>query len=151
MDDLVPALDRLDYLYFTIDSSLNPFDPIAQDKERYNPEKESLRKKFEANFARVITRAVRESIAMGQQGIDSALAEKIIAILPRGYEVNKVWLMTGDGPIHPGDALPAVPELNYEETTDAKGIEVLLETILKRQELLEVMIREIKSILMRKS
>lgn len=151
MDDLVPALDRLDYLYYSVDSSLNPYEPEKPKEDRFDPAKEAIQQKFEIDFARVVTQAVRENILLGQQGIDSALAEKIIAILPAGYEFNKLWLMTGEGPIRPGDVLPEEPWLDYKDTIDAKGIQILLEKIMKKQEELEVMMGEIRTMLMHKS
>ena len=151
MDDLVPALDRLDYLYYSVDSSLNPYEPRKPKEDRFDPAKEALQRKFENDYARVVTQTVRESILLGQQGIDSALAEKIIAILPPGYEVNKQWLMTGEGPIHPGDVVPEESGADYKVSIDAKGIQILLEKIMKKQEELEVMMGEIRTMLMHKS
>lgn len=152
LDDLVPALDRLDYLYYSVDSSLNPYDPYAPKEERFNPEKEVIQKKFETEFSRVVTQAVRESIRLGQTGIDTALADKIIAILPPGYCYNKEWLMTGEGPIRPGDTLPErTPSSEWGDEIDPARIYPLLETVLQKQEEIERMVKEIKELLLNKA
>lgn len=154
MDDLVPAYDRIEYVYFTVRESLSfePLDPHEEDKDYYSPEKQALLQQFERDFARVITESVRESIWLGQQGIDSTLADKIIAILPPGFRYNKEWLMTGEGPIRPGDTLPErTPSSEWDETIDPGRIYPVLEKVLQKQEELERMVKEIKELLLNKA
>ena len=137
LDDLVPAFYRLGLLCGYIETS-------------HDLSSETI-KKFRKDFDRIVPKSLFESIKYGQQGIDSVLADKIITILPPGYIINKEWLMSGEGPMRPGETTSEDSNGEWEMTIDAKGILSYLEKIMKKQEALEAMLVEMKSILVNKS
>lgn len=136
LDDLVPAFARLGLLCGSIESSHD----LSSDTI----------KKFRKDFDHVVPKSLFESIKYGQQGIDSVLADRIIAILPPDYIINKEWLMSGEGPMRPGESLPDTSEIEWETVIDAKGIQSCLERIMKKQDALEAMLKEIRSIIVNK-
>lgn len=157
IDDLVPAYQRLEELWYEVHAIYQySFVPFCSLSSEDVPRHEILRK-FEEGFTKVISESLRESIKLGQQGIDSKLADRIIATLPKGYSVYKEWLISGDGPKDEG-AIFMAAEIEEQRERDKSVIEnnkdrtlVLLEKVLQQQEDLAAMMSEIRSLLMNKS
>lgn len=84
-EDLVPAAERLrileDYCFYY---------------ETLSPEEEASRRE---KYFSALPEKIREDIRLGQKGINSALADRIIASCPPKFTPNKEWLMTGKGPM----------------------------------------------------
>lgn len=164
-DDLVPAHTRLVEIWHDIHKSYHPKRnssdaPISQEATGVS-HRDSLIKKFEEDFSQAVPEAVRERIRLGQQGIDSILAERVISILPPGYRIEKEWLLTGELPMHPEDVVKvddpdAMKPFEWNEPAgsgdqlDTKAY-ALLQVLLQKQEELKQMVDEIRTLLMKQS
>lgn len=151
MDDLVPALDRLNELFNYVWVSLDPYNEYAPKGERYDPEREVMQKKFETEFSKVVTPTVRESIALGQTGIDATLADRILAIVPPRFSYDKEWLMTGECAVSSNETSPERTIDGWGPLIESERVYPLLETVLQKQEELERMVKEIKDLLLNKA
>lgn len=154
-DDLVPAYERLNEVWFDVVSfPIVLKEPFCSSSPQDNSRQDAIRR-FEEDFTKVMSDSLRESIRLGQQGIDSVLAERIIAILPKWYSVYKEWLISGEGPKNEGDAY--MDAMLDEKAGNSMGAEnkdrtlILLERMLQQQEELATMMSEIRTLLMNKS
>ena len=135
-DELVPAWERYEILKLYL-----------YDKE--GDELEKLLSRYHSAFPDNIL----EAIHFGQIGINSALADRIIASLPNDFKPQKEWLMTGEGSAFPElnnetdseDPKPAPLQINSSDYKD------LLKTILANQERIEKELQEIKTLLLLKN
>lgn len=157
MDDLVPAYQRLIELWYEVHAFYQHFTvPFCSLSSAEAPNNENPRK-FEEAFTEVISGSLLESIKLGQQGIDSKLADRVIATLPKGFSVYKQWLVSGDGPMDETEIL--MDALIDEERERVKSVIeenkdrtlILLEKIIQQQEALAAMMSEIRSLLMKKT
>ena len=128
-DDLVPASARLDFLYEFVKSY------YENNNDYVNP------------IDIAVPADLRESIRLGQTGIDSGLADRILAAWPREPYPSKQWLMNEEG-----DFLPPIEYDDFRNTTDIGITEIkeLLNTLLTKQETIEKEILEIRAFLMHK-
>lgn len=154
-DDLVPAYERLNEVWFDVVSfPIVRTAPFCSSPPQDNSRQDDIRK-FEEDFTKVISESLRESIRLGQQGIDSVLAERIIAILPKWYSVYKEWLISGEGPKDEGeaymDAMLDEQSVNSMRAENKDRTLILLERMLKQQEELATMMSEIRTLLMNKA
>lgn len=153
-DDLVPAYHRLTEIWYEIHAVYSVrMAPFCSFSPEDNSKQKALRE-FEEDFTKVISESLRESIRLGQQGIDSILADRIIATLPKGYSVNKEWLISGEGP--KDEVKVFMDAMLDEKSGNTIGAEnkdrtlILLERLLHQQEELAMMMSEIRTLLMNK-
>ncbi len=137
---LIPAWDRLWLL-----------GKYIGDVDKDNRELDEIYSKdYPKLLNQTIPMEIVDAIGMGQIGIDSALADFIIAACPKQYKPNKNWLMSGEGDIFPQSVRAAANGETKMSVPRNDNTGALLESILAKQESLEKELQEIKALLMHK-
>lgn len=137
---LIPAWDRLCLL-------VNYIGDVDEDDRELD---KIYSKEYPKLLNQTIPMEIVDAIGMGQIGIDSALADFIIAACPKQYKPNKTWLMTGEGDIFPQNERATAHGETEMSILGNDKTEALLESILAKQESLEKELQEIKALLMHK-
>ncbi len=153
MDDFVPAYSRLSKLKQELTEDFAIYDLMRKNRSDGSTYVQRL-SDFEAGLEKVLSLTVLESIRLGQQGIDSVLADRIISVIPECLPpVSREWLMTGEGAIYVErkDQSPQEHHSDPNQSPSIDDVMVLLEKMSRRQEVLESMIKEIKAFLLNKS